>query len=146
MELWEEGNDDSSPLYAREAADKAVPLFGLPAESDWVLNGPFSDKTQLNNFLTFNWSRDAGLYAPRSMHVEVFVNRNGGTLDMAQDYVGTYVLLEKIKSDKNRVDIEEMKPSDNDPDSIVFPADGRHLGWQVLGQEQQVFAKGQAHC
>jgi phosphatidylserine decarboxylase len=36
------------------------------------------------------------------------------------------------------------RPVDADPDSVVFPADGRHLGWQQLGAEQQVFVKGQA--
>lgn len=44
--------------------------------------------------------------------------------------------------------IRELKdgarPIDGDADSVVFPADGRHLGWQVLGEEQSVFVKGQS--
>ena len=35
------------------------------------------------------------------------------------------------------------RPVDPDPRTIVFPADGRHLGWQQLGAEQGVFVKGQ---
>ncbi len=35
------------------------------------------------------------------------------------------------------------RPIDPDPNAIVFPADGRHLGWQEIGREQQVFVKGQ---
>lgn len=37
----------------------------------------------------------------------------------------------------------ESRPINDEPRSIVFPADGRHLGWQETGSEQQVFVKGQ---
>ncbi|MEX0330896.1 MAG: phosphatidylserine decarboxylase [Puniceicoccaceae bacterium] len=41
----------------------------------------------------------------------------------------------------------ELKPDARPVDaalaSVVFPADGRHLGWQELGTEQRVFVKGQ---
>ena len=118
VELWEEGNDDSRPLFAWEADDKSVSLFGLPAESDWVLNGPYSDKTQLNNYLTFLWSNSMGLYAPRARLVEVFVNRDD-SLDFRRDYRGTYVLLEKIKIDENRVDIVQLEPGDTEEPEIT---------------------------
>lgn len=119
MELWEEGNDDSRPLLASDASDKNVSLFGMPADSDWVLNGPYSDKTQLNNFLTFNWYREIGIYAPRARLVEVFVNPDGSELDFRSDYRGTYVLLEKIKIDRNRVDIVELEPGDTEEPDIT---------------------------
>ncbi len=35
------------------------------------------------------------------------------------------------------------RPVDASPESVVFPADGRHFGWQVLGEETGVFVKGQ---
>ncbi|MEX0324775.1 MAG: archaetidylserine decarboxylase [Puniceicoccaceae bacterium] len=37
----------------------------------------------------------------------------------------------------------DARPVDNDPAAVVFPADGRHLGWPELGTEQSVFVKGQ---
>ena len=37
----------------------------------------------------------------------------------------------------------EARPVDDNPSAVVFPADGRHLGWQELGTEQSVFVKGQ---
>jgi phosphatidylserine decarboxylase len=38
---------------------------------------------------------------------------------------------------------DEKRPIDEAADSIVFPADGRHMGWQEIGTEEQVFIKGQ---
>ncbi|MEZ6118023.1 MAG: CotH kinase family protein [Pirellulaceae bacterium] len=118
VELWAEGGDDSTNgEAAADSKDQAAEFFGLPAESDWVLNGPYSDKTQLNNFLTFQWYNELGLYAPRARLVEVFVNDRGDELDFQSDYRGTYVLLEKIKVDENRVDVEKIVPGDDtEPD------------------------------
>ena len=118
VEILNEGPiDDSKPFKASLGEDKAVSFFGLPAESDWVLNGPYSDKTQINNYLTFNWYNEIGTYAPRATLVEVFVNARDNTLDFDTDYRGTYVLLEKIKVDQNRIDIDELTPADTaEPD------------------------------
>ncbi|MEZ6116732.1 MAG: CotH kinase family protein [Pirellulaceae bacterium] len=112
LELWDEGNSDTRPLLAGQAGDRSASFFGLPGESDWVLNGPYSDKTQLNNYLTFLWSNRIGLYAPKARLVEVFLNQNGGSLSYSSDYMGTYVLLEKIKIDENRIDIAQLDPND----------------------------------
>ncbi len=112
VELWDQETADTRPIYARDVKDKDVSFFGLPAGSDWVLNGPYSDKTQLNNYLTFNWYRDLGLYAPRARLVEVFVNMGDDKLDLSEDYRGTYVLLEKIKIGDDRVDIVSLQPGD----------------------------------
>lgn len=122
VEFIQGDSDDSDQLPGHQAEDLSASIFGLPAESDWVLNGPYSDKTQLNNYLTFNLSREMGQYAPRATLVEVFVNSSHNTperamLDMNRDYRGTYVLLEKIKVDDDRIDIEPLEPgdvSDND--------------------------------
>lgn len=120
LEFWEEGNDDSKVINTADARDKDIPVFGLPEDSDWVLNGPYSDKTQLNNYLTFNWYREMGLYAPRAKLVEVFVQtRRDGKLNFSQSYRGTYVLLEKIKISNDRVDIAEIEPGDNAGSAIT---------------------------
>ena len=37
----------------------------------------------------------------------------------------------------------DARPVDPDARSVVFPADGRHLGWQEVGHEDSVFVKGQ---
>ena len=38
----------------------------------------------------------------------------------------------------------DARPVDSTPDSVVFPADARHLGFQELGSEERVFVKGQS--
>ena len=120
LELWEEGTDDSKTVFSADSRDKDVSVFGLPADSDWVLNGPYSDKTQLNNYLTFNWYREMGVYAPRARLVEVFVNtRRDGLLNFASSYRGTYVMLEKIKIAEDRVDIAELEPGDVAGDDVT---------------------------
>lgn len=39
---------------------------------------------------------------------------------------------------------DDARPVDPAAESVVFPADGRHLGWDRMGTEDRVFAKGQS--
>ncbi len=123
IEFIQGDTDDSEALKSQFTKDLAVSVFGLPAESDWVLSGPYADKTQLNNYLTFKLSREMGQYAPRTRLVEVFINGQASDeeqamLDFEDDYRGTYMLVEKIKADRNRVDINRLSPSDNSENEI----------------------------
>ncbi len=93
-------------------ADVDVSLLGLPAEEDWVLYGPFSDKALMRNHLMYTWSRDVGRYAARTVFVELWVDTGGDGLDMEDDYRGVYVFMEKIKRDSGRVDIAGLDPGD----------------------------------
>ncbi len=83
--------------------DSAVSLLGMPEEADWVLYAPYSDKTLMRNVLAYQLGRDLGHYAPRTKLCEVVLN---------SEYQGVYVLIEKIKRDKNRVDIAKLKDED----------------------------------
>jgi hypothetical protein len=80
-----------------------VSLLGLPPENDWILYAPFTDKTLMRDVLTFKMGNDMGRYAPRTKYVELILNGS---------YEGIYVLMEKIKVDKNRVNISSLKPTD----------------------------------
>ena len=108
-ETWDEENED-----------KNVSILGLPKESDWILYGPYMDKTLIRNVLSYGWSRAMGIYAPRTVFFEMFLNNDGDSkISYADDYVGLYVLIEKIKRDKNRLDITELEPSDNTEPEIT---------------------------
>ena len=93
--------------------DKDASLLQLPAESDWVLNGPYSDKTLMRNYLAYEFSNRIGRYASRTKFVEVFLNDRGDATIGNRHYVGVYLLIEKIKRGKNRVDIQPLKPADS---------------------------------
>ena len=90
--------------------DSAVSLLGMPEESDWVLYAPYSDKSLMRNILAYQLGRDLGHYAPRTKLCEVMLNG---------EYQGVYVLIEKIKRDKNRVDIAKLKEEDISGDDIT---------------------------
>ena len=104
----------SLSFETRDAAgdDLAVSLLGMPANSDWVLYAPYTDKTFMRDALAYELSAEMGWWAPRYRFVEVFVD-SGGKLSMGSDYYGIYVLLEKIKRDPHRVDIKGLGPQDN---------------------------------
>ena len=92
--------------------DKDASLLQLPAESDWVLNGPYSDKTLMRNYLAYEFSNRIGRYASRTKFVELFLNESGDTITGDKYYVGVYLLIEKIKRGEDRVDIKPLKPAD----------------------------------
>ena len=92
-------------------SDLKVSLLGLPEESDWVLYAPYTDKTLMRDVLAYEMSNRVGRYAPRARFIEVYVDT--GNKVTASDYVGVYVLLERIRRDENRVDIDELLPSMN---------------------------------
>ena len=93
-------------------------LLGMPKESDWVLYAPYADKTLMRDVLAYELSNLMGRYAPRTRFVEVFMDRSGGKLSQ-RDYAGVYVLVEKIKRGKSRVNITEMSASDTGEPNIT---------------------------
>ena len=138
--------DPKSP-YRVEARDqndedRAIAPLGLPADADWVLYGPWSDRTLVHNALAYELGAEIGLSAPRTRYVELFRNQNGGDLG-AGDYLGLYVLTESIKRSDNRVDIPELDPGQLKPEQIsggyilrfeqnVSERDDRLRGWRHL--------------
>jgi len=112
-----------------EGDAEAVSMLGMPSESDWVLYAPFPDKTLMRDVLAYELHRKMGHWSPRTRFVEVFVNKIGTRLSRG-DYAGVYVFEEKIKRDKNRVNIAKLKPDDNSEPRItggyIFKKD--HVG------------------
>src|SRR4029079_1255219 len=85
--------------------DRDASLLGMPADADWQLRNPFTDKCMMNDFLAYELFEQMGHYSCRRRFVEVFVHQGGGKLT-AGDYHGIEVLLEKIEIDRNRVDLK----------------------------------------
>ena len=97
-------------LRTLDDQDTSVSILGLPAEEDWVLHGPYSDKSLMRNKLTFDLWSATGRYSSRTKFLELIVNG---------DYKGVYVLMEKIKRDSNRVDISKLNPDENSGDDLT---------------------------
>lgn len=93
-----------------DGSNNNVSLIGMPEENDWVLNGPYSDKSLLRNVITYHLGNLSGRYAPRTRLCELFIDN---------EYLGVYVLTEKIKQDKNRVDIAKLTEVDNFGDELT---------------------------
>ena len=86
-------------------------LLGMPAESDWVLNATYNDKTLIREALTYDLNRQMSpFYTPRYRYCEVVLNGS---------YQGIYLLFEKIKRDKNRVDVSSIKKTDVTGDALT---------------------------
>ena len=103
-------------LQDEQLQDAHVSLLGMPKEADWVLYAPYTDKSLMRDVLAYELSEAMGHYSVRRQFVEVFLDRVGNQLTYS-DYVGVYVLLEKIKQDKNRVDFEPLPPNlNNEPE------------------------------
>lgn len=116
--------------------DQDVSLLGLPEEEDWVLHGPFSDKSLMRNALAYGWHRRLGHDAARTRFVELFVkDRTLGDLDW-NDYRGVYTFMEKIKRDDNRLDITKLEPEDASEPEI---SGGYLLRVDWLGDEESQF-------
>ena len=98
VETWDQNGNDID-----------IALAGFPAEEDWIFHGPFSDKSLIRNALIYDLSNKIGQYASRTRFFEMKLNG---------EFQGTYLLMEKIKRDKNRVDIEKLESNDNDPNLI----------------------------
>lgn len=97
FEFWDENDDD-----------RDLPLLGMPADSDWVLNARYTfDRTLIHNAWIYELSNQIGQYAPRTRFVELYVN-DGDDAVSESDYQGIYTVVEKISRGGERVDVETM--------------------------------------
>jgi CotH kinase protein/Secretion system C-terminal sorting domain len=100
FELWVDSTEKS----------RKVALLGMPEESDWVMNTSYNDKTLMRDVLAYDLANRMGRYATRTRYCEMTIN---------DKYEGLYILMEKIKKDKNRVDISTLKTTDNTGDDVT---------------------------
>ncbi|MBL0138101.1 MAG: CotH kinase family protein [Bacteroidetes bacterium] len=76
-----------------------VSIAGLPIEHDWILSANYTDKSFCRNVLSYQLANEMGHYAVRTKYVDLVING---------EYVGVYVFMEKIKRDKNRLDLKKL--------------------------------------
>jgi hypothetical protein len=101
-----------------DGSNNNVSLLGMPAENDWALIGPISDRSLLRHTFTYELGRKQGHWEPRSKYCELILNG---------EYLGLYALTEKIKPDKNRLDISKLTDTDLYGDDVT----GGYLFWKL---------------
>jgi len=107
IETWDADGNDVDTTF-----------FGFPAEEDWVLighvispeRGIAFDRTLLYHRFAYQLFQQMGRYASRSKLVEVEING---------EYQGIYLFMEKLKRDKERIDIKKLEPADTSSTAIT---------------------------
>ncbi len=92
IETWDEAGNDID-----------VSLLGMPEEADWVLLAPYNDVSMVRDVFAYYMWNEMGHWGPRTQMCEAVVNC---------EYMGVYALCERIKRNKNRIDISKLKPED----------------------------------
>lgn len=101
FEIW----TDSLAMIASK-----LPIAKFSAESDWVLNASYNDRTFLRDVLAQQLAGQMGLKNSKTRYVEVILN---------DAYQGIYILMEKIKQGGNRLDIADLTSFDNAGDAVT---------------------------
>jgi hypothetical protein len=117
---------------------KDVSILGFLPESDWVLQGMYSDKSLMRNVLAYQWSNDVGQWAAHTRFIELFLNSDDSAVTMS-DYIGVYVFMEKIKVGANRVNITPLGPGDSSEPEI---SGGYIIAKDKLDGDDQTFSTG----
>ena len=90
-------------------------ILGMPKEEDWILQAPYSDKTYMRNALAYTLGRMAmdafnvDYLAPRFKYCTLNFTVPGASLLGPR---GLYLFMEKIKRDKNRINIKKNEEED----------------------------------
>ncbi|WP_274362909.1 CotH kinase family protein [Paenibacillus thermotolerans] len=95
IELWDNKRNNIS-----------APILDMPENDDWLLIPNHFDKSLMRNYIANDLARKLGmLYVPKMRYVEVYLN---------DDYVGNYLLVERIKRDINRVGVKALSDAEAD--------------------------------
>lgn len=91
--------------------DKKQEVMGMPKHKRWCLLANYMDRTLLRNRVAYYLAEQTSLaWTPRCEFVELILNG---------EHLGSYLVAEHIKVDKNRVNITEMEPTDNSGDAVT---------------------------
>jgi spore coat protein CotH len=93
-----------------DGEDFNFPLLGMPSEHKWVLLANYNDKTLVRENFTYELGRRMGHYSARSIYVDLVIDGN---------YMGLYLLTEKIKRDKNRVAVSRLNSDVHSGDDLT---------------------------
>lgn len=79
---------------------REVSVFGMEEDNEWILNGPFLDKSLIRDYISLNISAQIMGYAPNVRFCEVFINGK---------YIGLYIMVESIKRSFNKIRLSKAE-------------------------------------
>jgi hypothetical protein len=91
-------------------ANNNVRILGMPSENDWILYAPYPDKTLMRNTLAYHLFGRMQHYTPNTRFCELLIDGQ---------YVGVYEIHERVKIDKNRLDLPKLDSDDIAGDSLT---------------------------
>lgn len=92
------------------SSNKNCNVMGMGYHDEWVLNGPFLDKTLIRNYMCMNISGEIMKNAPDIRFCELFVDG---------EYKGVYVAMENIDYGMDRVNITQYNEGDEFSSYII---------------------------
>lgn len=91
--------------------DSKGSLLGMPRHKRWILLANFMDRTMMRNLVAMKVASMTHLdWNPRCEPVELVLDGK---------HQGSYLLIEQIRVDKNRVPVTEMTPEDNEGEAVT---------------------------
>ena len=99
-------------FYKEEGSTKVeeYEFLGMGSNSEWVLNGPFLDRTLIRNRLVYGIGREIFEWAPDCRYVELFLDG---------EYQGVYLAVEPVTNGVNRLRLSEFGLSSGETAYIV---------------------------
>ncbi len=96
--------------YALKLSSKTE-VLGMPRHKRWCLIANYMDRTLMRNRVAHYIASHTSLrWTPRTRYADVYFN---GT------FLGNYLVVEQIKIDPNRLDIDELSPADTEGDALT---------------------------
>jgi hypothetical protein len=91
--------------------DSRESLLGMPKHKRWILLANFMDRTLMRNIVAMKVASLTRLdWTPRCEPVELVLNGK---------HLGSYLLIEQVRVDKNRGHVEEMTPDDKEGEAVT---------------------------
>lgn len=90
--------------------ERDLDVLDMGEDDEWVLNGPFIDKTMVRNYLAMTMAGEIMPYTPDVRFCELFIDGQ---------YQGVYLIMESVKHDDNRVVLTDSDPKSTATSYIV---------------------------
>ncbi len=87
-------------FFKKRDSDKKsdTALLGMAEGHDWILHGPYLDKSLVRNRLTYHLAREMMFWAPDTRYCEVFLNG---------EYQGIYLIIESPRVYPGRIELAD---------------------------------------